>query len=216
MKDMHAIKSKILKKVQINFKLAFYHRFLVSLVVFFFLNIGYAFMAMLPKHALSYIASSIDNAIPLVPFFLIFYVAGDLFFLTPFYVVKKEKAFTKMAVLYIAIMLVSFILFALIPVPMHKEAPNGTDMFSKLTVWYQKQDTNFNNFPSLHVSLNLFGLLMLFEHNKKIALYALPLAALIIASTLLIKQHFFVDVIGGILLACLAYLVYLFWTRKDA
>jgi membrane-associated phospholipid phosphatase len=58
-----------------------------------------------------------------------------------------------------------------------------------------------NAFPSLHVSLTILAVLFVFARSWKWGVRLLPLGVLIILSTLFIKQHAVVDVIGGLLLA---------------
>lgn len=148
----------------------------------------------------------IDSVIPLVPFFIVFYMLGYFY---PFAYAIKEKSnnrFNLAMVHYTGILSISFLIFKFFPIRMVKTFALDSDFFSRLTYSQQTLDTHFNNFPSLHVSLNVFTYLIsrnfLPPLGKKIFLV---LTILITMSTMLVKQHLFVDVIGGISLASVAY-----------
>lgn len=73
-------------------------------------------------------------------------------------------------------------------------------------------DTNTNVFPSIHVfnSIGVFIILCKSENmkgKKKIKISAFVLTVLIILSTVFLKQHSVVDVIGGIALSGIMYLL---------
>ncbi len=61
-------------------------------------------------------------------------------------------------------------------------------------------------FPSSHVGITVICLMILWLHNgRKLFRCLLPLAVLLIASTVYIKAHYLVDVIAGLLTAPLCY-----------
>jgi membrane-associated phospholipid phosphatase len=65
--------------------------------------------------------------------------------------------------------------------------------------WMWSQDKPGNTFPSLHVAATVLGALRL-RHRRGGALW-LVWAALVCVSTLTVKQHFIVDVLGGLAVA---------------
>jgi membrane-associated phospholipid phosphatase len=61
-------------------------------------------------------------------------------------------------------------------------------------------------FPSSHVGITVICLLILFFHQqRKLCYYLLPLAILLIVSTVYIKAHYLIDVLAGLLTAPLLY-----------
>jgi membrane-associated phospholipid phosphatase len=64
-------------------------------------------------------------------------------------------------------------------------------------------DSAANCFPSLHVALAWLSTLSLREERKKAGAVTVVWAALISISTLTTKQHYFVDLVGGGVLALL-------------
>ena len=77
---------------------------------------------------------------------------------------------------------------------------------------YLADAPGFNNFPSLHVALSLLVSLIVYNHDKK-HWWVWIMFSGIMFSTMFIKQHYIIDVVAGILLGIIGYLVYL-WLRK--
>lgn len=66
-----------------------------------------------------------------------------------------------------------------------------------------KHDKDANGFSSGHVFITVISMYFAFFVSTPFGIFMTALGSLIILSTLLIKQHYFIDVIGGILLATL-------------
>jgi membrane-associated phospholipid phosphatase len=62
-------------------------------------------------------------------------------------------------------------------------------------------DNQFNDFPSLHTSLSTILAIHWVRVNKTLGIILGIWTALIVASTLLIKQHYLADLIFGLALA---------------
>ena len=146
-------------------------------------------------------ALPVDHWIPLVPEFIVFYMIGYLFVLVPCALVRERKAFFAATVVFCLMLSVSFLIFRYAPIHMEKTVAAGSDWFSRLARFQQTKDTAYNNFPSLHVALNVFAYCLIAWQARRISLWWLPLPLLIVSSTLLVKQHLLVDVIGGLALA---------------
>jgi membrane-associated phospholipid phosphatase len=152
------------------------------------------------------VALPIDQWIPMVPEFIVFYMFGYLFVLVPCALVRERKDFYAATVVFCLMLSVAFLFFRYVPVYMDKSYAVGSDWFSRLAYFQQKKDTPYNNFPSLHVALNVFAYCLIAWQVRRISLWWLPVPALIIGSTLLVKQHLFVDVVGGLMLAWAGFL----------
>ncbi len=68
-------------------------------------------------------------------------------------------------------------------------------------------DSPTNCFPSLHVAIPIFLALAIWRGGKKIGILFLFWAILLALSTLTTKQHYLLDVFGGILTALLGLLL---------
>ncbi|AEA33148.1 phosphatase PAP2 family protein [Hippea maritima] len=60
-------------------------------------------------------------------------------------------------------------------------------------------------FPSGHTEISLLVVLLFWDENRKIALIILPIVLSLILSTLVLRYHYFSDVISGIIIAFLVY-----------
>ena len=68
-------------------------------------------------------------------------------------------------------------------------------------------DRPVNCFPSHHISTATTTALAVWRQNSRWGIVFGALAALISISTLFVKQHFVIDVVGGLAIAWLTYLV---------
>jgi membrane-associated phospholipid phosphatase len=62
-------------------------------------------------------------------------------------------------------------------------------------------DQPYNDFPSLHTSLSTIIAIHWWRFDRRIGVAAAVWTALIVASTVLVKQHYLADVGGGLVLA---------------
>lgn len=146
----------------------------------------------------------LDNVVPFIPTTIWLYTSEYFFFLAVFLSVKGEKALNEYFYALILLQLICVPIFWLWPTifPRHLFAlPDGLDpvsyfVFAKM----RTTDLATNCFPSLHVSGVLLSALVLRNHSKKFLLFMIW-AIIISISTLTTKQHYFVDVVAGMVLA---------------
>lgn len=153
-------------------------------------------------------ALPLDAWIPLVPEFIVFYMLGYLFVLVPCLLVRERSAFYSATVVFCLMLGVAFLLFRYMPVHMQKTYALGDDWFSRLAYFQQSKDTPYNNFPSLHVALNVYAYALIAWQARRVPAWWLPWPLLIVVSTLLVKQHLVVDVVAGGLLAWAGFLAF--------
>ncbi|MCB2204908.1 phosphatase PAP2 family protein [bacterium] len=124
--------------------------------------------------------------------------------------VRRDPAFLNRAFLaFISMNLFAFLLFALFPAE-GPPRPAVTELSNSIVVFMQSIDARWNAFPSLHVANPwLVALLALRERPKApVSLLLLLLAIAISLSTLLIRQHYILDVLGGFALAVLVFAIF--------
>lgn len=99
--------------------------------------------------------------------------------------------------------------FVLLPVADRDPPVTGDTWAERLLVFNRAADLTKNAFPSMHVGLAVLLALIAWRRSKPWGI-ALALCAVVIAvSTLLVKQHFLVDIPAGALVALAAFtLVY--------
>ena len=124
------------------------------------------------------------------------------------WIIQDMRQFVLMSITFVSLMFMQMICFVAFPVatPKHWRTINqGKTASEKFLQLVQKYDDSSNCFPSMHVSVATLT-----------ALFALPtlgyivfLFPLLIAlSCMFTKQHYFIDLPFGALLAWLAYQVY--------
>lgn len=163
-----------------------------------------------PAHIMN---GTIDNFIPFCVYFIIPYCFWYLLiFYIPYYYYKKDKElFNKFCVSYIIIIILANIVFCVYPsTVVRPEITNNGLLYFVTKIIFMIDTPAINCFPSLHCGVITLMLLSSLESNKLSNSHKLFMSAcmiLICASTLFIKQHAFIDAIGGITLTTIVYLV---------
>ncbi len=139
-----------------------------------------------------------------------FIIAGTVLYL---YLQDAVNGF-KAAFILMSSFFIYYILFILIPVmgpqfywPSPENSIPYTVPFRATMCFLQSMgEKPTGAFPSSHVGITTVCMFILFFQNgKKLFYWFLPLAILLIASTVYIKAHYLVDVIGGLFTAPLLY-----------
>lgn len=159
------------------------------------------------------IGNSIDNKIPFVLIFIIPYVFWYLMlFIIPYKMYQKDKTnFYKYIITTILIVIIANIIFVCYPTIVNRPELTGDNILVKLTnIIYAIDTPALNCFPSLHCGFSMLFILHVCtskKQSKSFKLFTLISSILVMASTLLIKQHVFIDLIAGDALAILVYLM---------
>lgn len=141
----------------------------------------------------------IDHIFPLVPFFVAFYISGWFLMFGPFLFVKRKKSFLYG---FISLAGITASIFLLFPGTIVRPLLTGTDIWSQLLQLIYTNDPTHNLFPSSHVSIMFYNALVL--DCKWIYLWFV----LVTLSAIFTKQHFFLDLVGGLVTGAIAYAVY--------
>ena len=114
---------------------------------------------------------------------------------------------------------IGFLFFFLMPTYMDRltegvlqraERPGFLGYCLHLTYYNDGGRYGFNLFPSFHCMISVFcylGVRKRKEISKGTRIYTLVMAILICLSTVCIKQHYFIDVVGGVLVAIICFAV---------
>jgi membrane-associated phospholipid phosphatase len=154
---------------------------------------------------------ALDRALPLIPSWALIYGALYLFLiLLPIFVVREEEHIRRTVNAYLLIWITAYIVFILYPTA----APRPDTFIGEgFAVWglraLYSSDPPYNCFPSLHVAHSFVSALTAWRLHRHLGIIANICAALVALSTLLTKQHYIVDAIAGVLLAYVAYLIFL-------
>jgi len=152
----------------------------------------------------------IDKYIPLYPPALIPYLIGSFLFVafpicTSLYSEKYE--FEAYIISFLTATIISYIIYLTLPTFVIRPEVHSQDYFSKAIVLLYQNDYSHNAAPSGHTFYTLISFLYINRWMPRLKIISLIIAILIIASTLLTKQHNVIDVIVGLLLGLLAYWV---------
>lgn len=157
------------------------------------------------------ISCRLDNKIPLIPFFVIFYVLAYVQWAVGYVVICRESRETCFRVMTaeMTAKLICFVLFIAFPTTVCNEFINArqtvssdSGFFGALTGLIYSVDTPNNLFPSIHCleSWACFrGALGLKKVPRWYAPFMLVFAVLVFMSTVFIKQHVLADIPAGIL-----------------
>jgi membrane-associated phospholipid phosphatase len=150
-------------------------------------------------------AIPLDSSIPYLPAFLpVYYLAYVT--IAGIFLISREPAFLNRA--YISIIAANafaFVFFMAFPVlgPERITDTTGHSVVQNMVQLTHFLDSRYNAFPSLHVANPVLLFLLSARHRglSWLTLLFLILALSISAATLLVKQHYLLDVVSGVVLA---------------
>ncbi len=159
------------------------------------------------------IGNSIDLQIPfniyaIIPY-CIWYI---LLFIVPYVLYKKDKTlFSKYCLTYIFMTIVANIIFVIYPTTVVRPVIEGSSFIELITRFIFWIDTPILNcFPSLHCAISMLWILFITTSkntNIYFKLFIFIISITIMASTLILKQHVFIDLVSGDIIATVIYIV---------
>jgi len=198
------------KKLSKNYRLAATAALIFSFAVFY---LGTNHFSIFSAHTLPLF--DWEKSIPFLPGTVIFYLLAYLQVILVFYLADKpdlKKIFRGMLGLIIFHGLFFFFYPTAYPRP---SLPLDTSVLSRLgyqlIIFFDKSG---NCFPSLHVALSLFSSLALGKKSLSLKITFFIITALAVASTLTLKQHYFVDILGGLATAIIFYGIFIYEPRR--
>ena len=150
-----------------------------------------------------FLRTSLDQALPVVPIFAIPYVS-----LIPYigvsllvFLFVRARVYRSAAITMIIVWFVSYAFYFFLQSYIDRPHITGNDPFSAMIRSIYASDQPYNDFPSLHTSLSTVIAIHWWRLDRRIGIPAAIWTALIVASTVLVKQHYLADVAGGLVLA---------------
>ncbi|MCL5093886.1 MAG: phosphatase PAP2 family protein [Patescibacteria group bacterium] len=179
---------------------------ILYLIGFYLVTIGgYFYFTHLPE--LKNLRTTWDKYIPVVPVMIVPYLFNTLLFLALpiFFYLNLGWSKTKPYLLTMfTANLISFAIFGLYPTSVVREPISGNDIFSNTLKFLYVSDRPSAAFPSGHVFEAIIIGYFLWQYFPVTRIYVLILVPIIIASTVLLKQHYLPDILGGIITAVIA------------
>jgi membrane-associated phospholipid phosphatase len=160
------------------------------------------------------LATPLDARIPFIASTIWIYAWMFTAAFVPVFVVRCPRLFRRTAAAYAAAIAVSLVFFAFFPVTSAglRVSPDRLDV-TRFTPWavsvLYRIDPPYNLFPSLHLSIAVLAALASFKAARRLGAAMFAGVALVAVSVCTVKQHFVLDVAGGVALAAAAHAVFL-------
>lgn len=154
---------------------------------------------------------ALDRWLPLVPAWSLVYGALYAFLIVlPVFVVQPRELIRRTVWAYITVWSLAYMVFLLYPTIAPRPDAVPGDGFGAwgLRALYDG-DPPYNCFPSIHVAHSFVSALACHRVHRRLGVVTLACAAVVALATLLTKQHYVADALGGMGLALLAQAVWL-------
>jgi membrane-associated phospholipid phosphatase len=149
-----------------------------------------------------------ERELRLWPEFVWIYLTIYPAFLLPFLFIHQKDFFRLFSFAYITVMCICYIVYLFYPVSLDRPELS----FHSFSAWtlgiVYRADRPWNCFPSMHVAMSLLAALTILEVHRIRGMLTLLLTLWIAYSTILIKQHYVLDVIAALVLTCTIHFVY--------
>lgn len=150
------------------------------------------------------ISIGLDEMLPLVTPMSIIYVFAYVTWALGFIIVGREsrQVCYEVCAAEMVAKIICLVCFVIFPTTLVRPEITGTGFCDSLTSLIYKMDAADNLFPSIHCleSWILFcGIMKCNKQGKPMKIFMFVSAILVFASTVLIKQHVVLDIVGGIL-----------------
>lgn len=146
---------------------------------------------------------TIDEKIPFLPCFILIYVFAFAQWVAGYVIIVRESKSLCYEILAGDLIAKFFcmVIFLILPTTMVRPEVTGTDVFSTLVRMIYRSDAADNLFPSIHClesTICLIGASRVKKIGKWYVWFSAAFTILVCLSTLFVKQHVVIDVIGGI------------------
>lgn len=171
--------------------------FAAFMVAYWFFYLYPNMFASWPVHYLPLLA--LDKAIPFLPWTFLIYTSDYTLFLVAIILHQSKEGFNSMSRMCFATLAICGAFFVLYPTTYPRpEYPQGPSWVIRgLMQMITLADSPKNCFPSMHVALTSVATWSLRNHSPKVVRTFIVWTFLIFVSTLTTKQHYFVDILGG-------------------
>lgn len=154
------------------------------------------------------LVNSLDRKLPFISFFVLFYLLAYLQWIIGFVIIgrgRREVVF-QMFIGELIAKGIALVCFILLPTTLEEIRPGievleDGGIWNKLVQWLYLIDAADNGFPSVHCLESwvcLRGALKLEKVPRWYVCAMLGMTLLVFASTVLVKQHALVDIVGGV------------------
>ncbi len=152
-----------------------------------------------------------DRVVPLQPAWALVYGSLYLFLIIlPVLVVRQDEHIRRTVSAYLMIWIAAYVGFLVYPTVAPRPSRVVGEGFGAWGLRFlYAADPPYNCFPSLHVAHSFVSALTCYRVHRELGVAAAFCASLVGVSTLYSKQHYILDVVAGLFLASVAYVVFL-------
>lgn len=162
-----------------------------------------------PARAIS-LHTPLDDAVPFLPEMMWVYEGVYTAGLFPVFLIRCRHLFRRVILGYSLIAVVSMVVWVALPVTSVGLRPDASAL--DMTVFHNwglrvnyALDPPINLFPSLHVAATLLAAACAWQVHRTVGAIALTVAFVVAVAVCAVKQHFVLDVAGGVLVGGAAY-----------
>lgn len=153
------------------------------------------------------LSTPLDQAIPFLPWTVWFYLPGyAMMFVVAVVVIEDWATYLRTAAALVVAAIPAWTTHALFPVAYPRPAtPDGPGLDAAMMRWLHAFDPPENTFPSMHVAAAGVIMLATWPVRRDAGVITSVLGSLMMVSVLTTKQHFLADILGGWVMAGLAW-----------
>ncbi|TCP68338.1 phosphatase PAP2 family protein [Baia soyae] len=156
-----------------------------------------------PQEKVYSLVTSFDQQTPLLKIFVIPYMFWYAFvFITLLYLMfKNRKVYYETLLQYNLGLLICYSIYIIYQTHVPRPVVERNDFLSQMLQWIYQSDAPYNCFPSIHVLTTYVVMRAVLKTDVSRMMKSLiaVMAVLIIASTVFIRQHVILDIVGAVL-----------------
>ena len=187
-----------------------YWFFIISVLIIFGGQASLYFISKLLITDYHLIGNLFDVNTPFITWFIYFYMIWYPFEILTFYLVYKDskKTYIKAIIVLSICLIIAQLTYYIYPTRIERPI---VDTYNNLTTWIiyltYAMDTPVNCLPSVHCIICFIAMFMVYESgiNIKYKYLIYFINIMIVASTLLVKQHVLIDVILALIISIICY-----------
>lgn len=145
--------------------------------------------------------TSFDHMIPVVPQAFWTYNLYYFMALIPVFLLRTNRDIVETALGYVLMNGIAMVCWVLLPVRMKYPELDCAGLSCQMLQGLHEVDGGANIFPSMHTALSVYAAIRFGELRHRLTPVVVVAALLVIASTILTKQHYVLDLPPGALLA---------------
>jgi membrane-associated phospholipid phosphatase len=151
--------------------------------------------------------SFVDSWIPFLEWTIWFYASEYLLVILAIWLAVSDLERSRAFYALILASAVGLVIFTLWPTAVGRQSPTSTGLTGQLWRWLYAVDTSANALPSLHAANTCIAAVCIYRLGRAWRFVAPVWATSILVSTLTTKQHYVIDIVGGIALAALCHVL---------